>query len=502
MKYGTFHSSMLKAHKRHAIVWLLLFAIVAYLRNLTMVTTRPVVVVGTGLAGLSASNQLVKHKIPVILLDKAPSIGGNSIKASSGINGAWTETQKRLNVKDSPELFLQDTVKSAKGKGVEPLMEKLSADAASAIQWLQNEFKIKLDLLLQGGGQSTPRTHRSSGKLPPGFEIIQTMSKSLQAQAEKDPNLVKILLESKVVDISVDGNGKVSSVSYEDSKGNTQKIETDNVIFCSGGFARSQKMLEEYVPQYTKIPTTNGDATTGDGQKILSKLGADLIDMDQVQLHPTGFIDPNNRDSAWKFLAAEGLRGLGGVLINPATGKRFVDELQTRDYVTSVIRKECHKDDNKAYLIMSEATYRAFKSHMDFYMLKDLLRKVTLEQLVKENSVPITASQLAQELKEYSTAKQDKFGRNLVINTFGGQVNPSTEVYFGEVTPVVHFTMGGAKINQKAQVVGRDGKPLSQGLYAAGEVSGGVHGANRLGGSSLLECVVFGRAAAENIAGN
>ncbi|CAR28503.1 hypothetical protein ZYGR_0S01360 [Zygosaccharomyces rouxii] len=492
---------MFSIRKRQTVVWVLLFSLVIYWKHLLMATTRPVVIVGTGLAGLSAGNQLVKHKIPVILLDKASSIGGNSIKASSGINGAWTETQKRLNVQDSPELFLQDTIRSAKGKGVEPLMEKLTTDAASAIHWLQDEFKLKLDLLMQIGGQSAPRTHRSSGKLPPGFEIIQSMSKALQAQAEKDPSLVKILLESKVVDVSVDGRGKISGVAYEDSKGNTQKIETDNVIFCSGGFSRSKEMLEEYVPQYTKIPTTNGEATTGDGQRILSKLGADLIDMDQVQLHPTGFIDPNNRDSAWKFLAAEGLRGLGGILINPATGRRFVDELQTRDYVTNVIRSECPKDDNKAYLVMSEATYQEFKNNMDFYMSKNLLRKVTIEQLVKENNLPVTVAEFVQELKEYSTAKQDKFGRSLVINTFGDQVNPSTEVYLGEVTPVVHFTMGGAKINQQAQVVGKDNKPLAQGLYAAGEVSGGVHGGNRLGGSSLLECVVYGRAAAKDIAG-
>ncbi|GAV54910.1 hypothetical protein ZYGR_0AS02330 [Zygosaccharomyces rouxii] len=493
---------MFNIRKRQAVVWVLLFSLVIYWKHLLMATTRPVVIVGTGLAGLSAGNQLVKHKIPVILLDKAPSIGGNSIKASSGINGAWTETQKRLHVQDSPESFLQDTIKSAKGKGVEPLMEKLTADAASAIHWLQDEFKLKLDLLMQIGGHSTARTHRSSGKLPPGFEIISTMSKALQAQAEKDPSLVKILLESKVVNVSVDGRGKVSGVSYEDSKGNTQNIETNNVIFCSGGFARSKEMLEEYVPQYTKVPTTNGEGSTGDGQKILSKLGADLIDMDQVQIHPTGFIDPNNRDSAWKFLAAEGLRGLGGILINPATGRRFVDELQTRDYVTSAIRNECPKDDNKAFLVMSEATYQEFKNNMDFYMSKNLLRKVTVEQFAKENNLPVTAAQLVQELKEYSTAKQDKFGRSLVINTFGEQVNPSTELYVGEITPVVHFTMGGAKINQKAQVVGKDNKPIAQGLYAAGEVSGGVHGGNRLGGSSLLECVVYGRAAAEDIASN
>lgn len=490
---------MIKVRKRQTLFWLLCISLIVYIKHVSM-TSRPVVIVGTGLAGLSAGNQLAKYKIPVVLLDKAPSIGGNSIKASSGINGALTDTQRHWNVQDSPELFLEDTIRSAKGKGVEPLMEKLTADAAAAIHWLQSEFKIKLDLLLQTGGQSAPRTHRSSGKLPPGFEIIQTLSKALQAQAEQDPSLVKILLESKVVDVNVDAQGRIAGVSYEDSQGETRKISTNNVIFCSGGFSRSKKMLEEYAPQLTKVPSTNGEGTTGDGQRILQKLGADLIDMDQVQVHPTGFVDPNDRDNQWKFLAAEGLRGLGGILINPADGKRFVDELQTRDVVTEAIRKYCPKDVNTAYLVMSEATYQEFKSHMDFYMSKNLLKKMTVEQFVQERQLPISAEELAQDLKEYSTAKQDAFGRDLIVNTFGDQVGPSTEVYVGEVTPVVHFTMGGAKINKQAQVVSKNDKILAPGLYAAGEVSGGVHGANRLGGSSLLECVVFGRAAAEDIA--
>lgn len=490
---------MIKIRKAQTLFWLLCISLIVYIKHASM-NTRPVVIVGTGLAGLSAGNQLAKYKIPVVLLDKATSIGGNSIKASSGINGALTETQKRWNVQDSPELFLEDTIKSAKGKGVEPLMEKLTADAAAAIHWLQSEFKIKLDLLLQAGGQSAARTHRSSGKLPPGFEIIQSLSKALQAHADKDPNLVKILLESKVVDVNVDAQGRIAGVSYEDSQGETRVISTNNVIFCSGGFARSKKMLEEYVPQLTNVPSTNGEGTTGDGQRILQSLGANLIDMDQVQVHPTGFVDPNDRDNQWKFLAAEGLRGLGGILINPADGKRFVNEMETRDVVTEAIRTHCPQDRNTAYLVMSEATYQEFKSHMDFYMFKNLLKRSSIEQFVQERKLPVSPTDLAQELKNYSTAKADEFGRRLVINTFGEEVNPSTEIFVGEVTPVVHFTMGGAKINEKAQVVGKNDQPLASGLYAAGEVSGGVHGANRLGGSSLLECVVFGRAAAEDIA--
>lgn len=492
---------------RRYLVFLIIVSVVLLLRQLSstanMASKLPVVIVGSGLAGLSAGNQLVtKYKIPIILLDKASSIGGNSVKASSGINGAFTVTQQQLHVKDSPELFYQDTVKSAKGKGVEALMEKLSSDSNSAIQWLQQQFNLKLDLLAQLGGHSAPRTHRSSGKLPPGFEIVQSLSKKLQSIAESDPELVKILLNSRVVDLSLNSKGQVSGVDYIDSEGNTQTIKTENVVFCSGGFGFSKEMLQEYAPELTKLPTTNGQQTTGDGQKILQKLGADLIDMDQVQVHPTGFIDPNDPESQWKFLAAEALRGLGGILLNPIDGKRFVNELETRDLVTEAIQTKCPKDTNKAYLVLSEKVYENYKNNMDFYLFKKLIKKISVNDFVTEYKLPISASELANDLKSYSAASQDPLGRKLILNTFTEDVAPSTDIYVGEITPVVHFTMGGAKINEYSQVIGKSGKPLASGLYAAGEVSGGVHGANRLGGSSLLECVVYGRTAADNIAKN
>ncbi|EJS44091.1 YEL047C [Saccharomyces arboricola H-6] len=461
-----------------------------------------VVIIGTGLAGLTTANELVnKYNIPVTILDKASSIGGNSIKASSGINGTSTETQRHFHIEDSPCLFEDDTVKSAKGKGVQELMGKLANDSPLAIDWLKTEFDLKLDLLAQLGGHSVARTHRSSGKLPPGFEIVSALSNNLKKLAETKPELVKIHLDSKVVNIH-ENNGSVSAVEYEDKDGEKHTINASDVVFCSGGFSFSKEMLKEYAPELVNLPTTNGQQTTGDGQRLLQKLGADLIDMDQVQVHPTGFIDPNDRKSSWKFLAAESLRGLGGILLNPATGRRFVNELTTRDVVTEAIQKHCPQDENTSLLVMSEKMYKDLKNNLDFYMFKKLVQKLPLSQVVSEYKLPIDATQLCQELQAYSTftTKADPLGRTVILNEFGTDITPETNVFIGEVTPVVHFTMGGARINVKAQVIGKSNEPLLKGLYAAGEVSGGVHGSNRLGGSSLLECVVFGRTAAGSIA--
>ncbi|CCK71097.1 fumarate reductase KNAG_0G00400 [Huiozyma naganishii CBS 8797] len=460
-----------------------------------------VVVIGSGLAGLAASNQLVnKYNIPVILVDKASSIGGNSIKASSGINGAHTGTQDAQGVKDTPELFFEDTVKSAKSKGDQQLMNKLATQSHLAVEWLQQEFDLKLDLLAQLGGHSAARTHRSSGKLPPGFEIVSALSNNLKKLAETKPELVKIQLDSKVTDIKTDSQGAVSGVEYVNKEGATEIIKTSHVVFCSGGFSFSKEMLQKYAPQLVDLPTTNGAQTTGDGQKILEKLGADLIDMTQVQVHPTGFIDPTDRTAGWKFLCAEAMRGLGGILLNPTTGKRFVNELTTRDVVTEAIQRECPQDENRALLVLGQGIYDVLKNNIDFYMFKKLIQKVTLREAVEKFHLPISAGEFAGELTAYSTDAEDKFGRTLVIKNFGDAITEDTTVFIGEVTPVVHFTMGGAKINTNAEVVDKQGNTLAKGLYAAGEVSGGVHGANRLGGSSLLECVVFGRTAADSIA--
>ena len=203
--------------------------------SLTSAMQQPVVVMGSGLAGLATSNQLVKkYNIPVVLIDKAPKVGGNSIKASSGINGANTTTQRNQNVEDTPELFYSDTVRSAKGKGSNDLMEKLAQESHLAVEWLQEEFGLKLDLLARLGGHSVARTHRSSGKLPPGFEIVSALSKNLETVSEQKPELVKILMDSKVTDILLDDDNKrVVGVKYEDKDGETHVIETANVVFCS-----------------------------------------------------------------------------------------------------------------------------------------------------------------------------------------------------------------------------------------------------------------------------
>ncbi|AAS53738.1 AFR367Wp [Eremothecium gossypii ATCC 10895] len=454
---------------------------------------QPVVVVGLGLAGLSTGAQLVKNGVPVILMDKASAIGGNSVKASSGINGAGTQVQELLGVYDSADSFYRDTVASAKGAGASELMDKLARDSAGAVSWLQNEFGVKLDILSQLGGHSKARTHRSSSNIPPGFEIISAMRKRLESVQKENPALVNFRLESKVVDLEL-ADDAVQGLRYMDKAGAQHILHTKNVVFCTGGFGSSKELLGKYAPHLRDLPTTNAQGTTGDGQDLMLRVGGQLIDMEHIQVHPTSFVDPKDKDSGSKFLAAEALRGNGGVLLNPSTGRRFTNELATRDVLTASIQEHCKE--HVAYLVLSQGAYETLQSFVNFYISKGLMRASTVGELSDEIGVP--KQQLASELEAYSAAEVDQFQRRHIINDFGPSVDGSTAIYVGLITPAVHFTMGGVRINSRAEVLSSAGTTY-KGLYAAGEVSGGVHGRNRLGGSSLLECVVFGRQAATSI---
>ena len=230
--------------------------------------------------------------------------------------------------------------------------------------------------------------------------------------------------------------------------------------------------------------------------------------MESVQIHPTGFVDPTNIGSHVKFLAAEMLRGEGGVLLSK--GKRVVNELGTREEVSRVLmdlpqttgEEEGGLRQWDVQVVLDGGVVEAAAGHVGFYLWKGLLKKVKVRELDETTR---------QTLREYAAVvrgeKKDEFGRvafgHWRLGVDGEDLDEEAEVCVGRVTPIVHFTMGGAVFNEQAQVLaselGEEERPIG-GLWAAGEITGGIHGDNRLGGSSLLECVVFGRIAGEQAA--
>ncbi|OLN89328.1 Fumarate reductase 1 [Colletotrichum chlorophyti] len=466
--------------------------------SMTQAIRRPVIVVGSGLAGLSAAQEALRTGASVQMLDRAPKPGGNSIKASSGINGAGTRFQKAVGI-ENDNLFYDDTVRSggkrfidAKGVVDRPkLVELLTDSSESAVAWLTDEIGVDLSVVAPLGGHSLSRTHRGAGKTPPGAAIVTTLLKKLGENPAFQLRNSAEVTSLKVADGVVQGVHYIQGGEHHDLEG--------AVVFAAGGFAGDANgLLAKYRPDLAGLPSTNEDRPASHG--ILEAVGAEFVDMDSVQVHPTGFVDPKDPEARYKFLAAEVLRGEGGILLSEK-GERFVNEMQTREHVSHAIMQLPPKETGvtrqwDVTLLMDPGACDAAEGHLGFYLWKGLMEKKKVRELSPEiiKSVDGYAAAVA-------SATDPAFRRH----TFGrwrlpaGEENREEEVCVGRVTPITHFTMGGASFNEKSQVLKEDRSAI-EGLWAAGEITGGIHGDNRLGGSSLLECVVFGRIAGQQAA--
>ncbi|PWN50365.1 putative OSM1-fumarate reductase [Violaceomyces palustris] len=454
-----------------------------------------VLVVGGGLSGLSAAHTLYERGANVLVLDKNPFFGGNSTKATSGINGAGTMTQQEQGVPDSAKTFFDDTKKSARDLARDDLIKVLTYKSGDAVNWLQDRFALDLSKVSRLGGHSQPRTHRGGAQFP-GMTITYAQMEKLEDLAETDPERVQILRKARVTKL-IHENGGVVGLEYE-YQGSTHK-EYGPVILATGGYAADfddvNSLLKKHRPDLVHLPTTNGDHCTGDGQKMVASVGGRLIDLEKVQVHPTGLVDPKDPDSKVKFLAAEALRGVGGLLLDNE-GNRFADELGHRDYVTGRMW-----DNNKfpVRLILNEQSSKEIEWHCKHYAGRGLMKRFDSgEALAKE--MGISPEKLRSTFEDYEKiAKGDKkcpWGKKFFSNT---DFRLNQAFYVALMTPVLHYTMGGLEIDPESRVIDTQGKPIP-GLFACGEIAGGVHGANRLGGSSLLGCVVFGRVAGDTAA--
>ncbi|CEP09316.1 hypothetical protein [Parasitella parasitica] len=487
-----------------------------------------VIVVGGGLAGLTAAVEAHNQgNTKVILIDKEKNIGGNSMKATSGINAV-----EPLN-KDSREDFIQDTLKSGAGISREDLVTKLVDESRPALDWLVKESTVDgvpsldLSVVSRCGGHSHGRTHRCPAQngrpVPVGWKLVDTLKKRFTSFDDAE---AQVITNARVVDLITENNAvvgvRVVKKDPETEQETNEAIKADAVILTSGGFAGQtgkhlpdgqSTLLSEFAPQLVHTATTNGPWAAGEGVRLGLAVGAGMRDMDQVQVHPTGFVDPANPVAPTKFLAPEALRAYGGILLN-GEGKRFTDELTLRDQVTAAIYRQSrtvHSRPNSlmsktlpekyasAYMVMTDDAVEGFgKSTLGFYASKGFFTQAEgIENLAKV--LDVDTQQLEQEFKDYDAhvgqEKRDRTGKTF----FPGPVSGPTTYWVGLITPVVHYTMGGLDMNTDAAILTETNKAIP-GLYGAGEVTGGVHGHNRLAGNSLLECVVFGRTAGRNAA--
>ncbi|CAK7900587.1 fumarate reductase 1 [[Candida] anglica] len=469
----------------------------------------PILIVGGGLAGLAAAHQCYLRGANVVLLDKQGFLSGNSGKATSGINGALTRTQVDMKIGDSVQQFYEDTLKTAKDRANPDLIKVLTYNSADAVHWLQEVFALDLSVISRLGGHSQPRTHRGKDAKFPGMAITYALLEKLENLADSEPTRVAILKKCQVIDLVKNGDFDIIGLKYKNLVDKTKAELSGPVIMATGGYAADftkNSLLRKYRPDIIDLPSTNGVHATGDGQKIMLKNKGVGIDMDKVQVHPTGLISLADTDvingkssPRFLFLGAEALRGEGGIMLN-GKGERFCDELGTRDYVSGEMEKNLKYGPIR--LVLNSKAEKNLDFHIKHYTSRNLMKSISGKELVAE--IGCSKDLLKHQFDSYNKAargeSKDKFGKKFFPATpFEFGIDESYHVSF--VTRVLHFTMGGIKINDKSEVLYQLGENKYQpfdGLYACGEVAGGIHGHNRLGGSSLLACVVYGRVAADS----
>ena len=464
-----------------------------------------IVIVGGGLAGLTAayeSNRKSNNSLNIALIEGQQNIGGNSNRATSGINLLETPPQKRNNIIDNYTIFYQDTMKSGKYINDPSLVSSFINGTKTLYDYYTNNFGIDITLLGKLGGHSVARTHRPTDS---NF-VIGSYLVSKVSEVVKNSSKIKIYYNSTVTQLlKNETDNEIYGLKYKKEGESTENtIYSDAIILTTGGYGHDfadDGLLKEFVPEYMNYPTTNGDQTVGSGIKLGRKIGAKLVDMKQVQIHPTGFVDPKNRYEKKKILAPELLRGVGGILINEK-GQRFCDELGTRDYVTEKIVENCQKQDTKeidqyeSYLLMNQEMAKEFGNN--FYYYKDVQGFITQHDNFSElaNNINVDYNNLEKTINSYNDAFEkniDEFNKT----TFPYKFKLSDTIYSMIITPSIHYTMGGLKINNKGEVLNSNNETI-KGLFGAGEVTGGVHGGNRLGGNSLAEGGVYGRISADS----
>jgi flavocytochrome c len=348
---------------------------------------------------------------------------------------------------------------------------------------------------MHSSGHSFPRTHRGHDAKFPGMAITYALMQRFEELAENEPERVTLVKKAKVNKVNMEGN-RATGVTYSF---NGEDVTVDGpVVLATGGYAADfseTSLLKKHRPDTFDLSTTNGAHATGDGHKMLMNIGANGIDMESVQVHPTGLVDPKDPSAKTKFLAAEALRGEGGLLLNNK-GQRFVDELQHRDFVSGKMWEQKEQGLWPIRLILNSKASNTLDFHTRHYSGRGLMKKMTGKELAKEIGCGEAAlNETFGKYNKYAKGdEKDPFDKKYFHN-FPVEVNDDFHV--AQMEPVLHFTMGGIEIDDKAQCLNSQHQPFD-GLFVCGELAGGVHGANRLGGSSLLGCVVYGRVAGES----
>ena len=434
-----------------------------------------IVIIGAGGAGMTAAIDATQAGKKVILLEKMPYAGGNTTKATGGMNAAETHYQKEQGIEDSVETFIEDTMKGGHDLNNKDLVTVMAKNSAAGIDWLDS-IGAPLPKVSFSGGATNKRIHAPEDGSGVGAYLVTRFLNKI------DELGINVMYNTKATSLMT-LEGKVVGVKAEGPDA-YYTINAKAVILATGGFGNNQEMIVNYRNDLLGTVTTSAPGITGDGIEMAEEVGADLVDIEQIQLHPTV-------EQGTSMLITESVRGDGAILVNQE-GKRFINELLTRDVVSA---GELEQTGSYAYIIFDQRLRDGLKAIEKYVSTGITVQADTIEGLAEQLDIdPATLAETLATWNQYVADKKDpEFGRDTGMDNDLSQ----PPYYAIKIAPGIHHTMGGVRIDTKAQVIDTNGKPIP-GLFAAGEVTGGVHGGNRIGGNAVADIVVFGRVASDS----
>lgn len=459
-------------------------AIKKVVKTLPKESTYDVVVIGAGGAGFSAAIEAKNAGANVVLLEKMPAVGGNSLISGAEMNAAKNWVQPKLGINDdSPELHAEDTYKGGDMKGDMNVIKVMTHNALDAAKWCRDYLSVRFedDNLFFFGGHS-----RKRALIPVGHTGTEFITKF---QAKADELGIPVITNMKAEELIKDKSGRVVGVKATMNGASYTFNAKGGVVLATGGFGANPEMVKKYNPKIDeRFKTTDAPGTTGEALYMAERAGAQLVNMGYIQTYP--ICDPI---SGVIELIADA-RFDGAIMLNQE-GKRFVEELQRRDVLSEAILKQTggycwvlwnDKIGSISNTVKEHPTeYEAF-TKQGIMATCDDLKCVADFTKIPFDSLKGTVNRVSS-----MTGK----GNDKDFNHRSGLVDMTQGKYYViKAVPSVHHTMGGVRINEKAQALTAEGKAIP-GLWAAGEVTGVTHGTNRLGGNAYTDIIVFGRIA-------
>lgn len=437
------------------------------------------VVVGAGGAGIAAAIEASRKGLKTIVLEKMPIIGGSSLLSTGGMNVAGSKQQKDAGIKDTPQMFVEDTLKVGKGTNDKVLVKVLAEQSNSALQWFEAlGGKLDIDTGVYGGCQAPRMHYTKSGGI--GRYMIKEMKPALEKSG------ADIRVNSQVVRLDKDKTGRVTGVLVKGKNTGLYRISAPTVLLATGSYANNGQLVAKYHPEFFGMVSSAQPGSHGDGIYLGENVGAKVTHLERVQVHP-------NIASGTSLMITLAMRTNGGILVNNQ-GKRFFNDNAPRNELGAAMLKQPAQ---KVWLIYDDGVVaKRPKVHEGYVRLGVVVEGDTPQALAKKIGIP--AEEFAKTMQSYAgfvKAKNDAdFGRKELPEPLN-----KGKLYAIDVVPAIGGTLGGLRTDARTHVLDKNGKQIP-GLLAAGEVVGEWHGDDRYGGNAVAGNIVFGRIAAEEAA--